>query len=122
MRALRFVVAILGAIAAGAVLAQSGADVVKAKGCLNCHAVGEKKIGPSYKELAAKYKGDAKAAGMLAAKLQDGKGHPKVEASDAEIKAAVNYVLSQKLRLIGRREKLAAASFFCPSQKKGHPP
>jgi cytochrome c len=96
MRALRFVVAILGAIAAGAVLAQSGADVVKAKGCLNCHAVGEKKIGPSYKELAAKYKGDAKAAGMLAAKLKDGKGHPKVEASDAEIKAAVNYVLSQK--------------------------
>jgi cytochrome c len=96
MRALRFVVVVLGAIAGGAVLAQSGADVVKAKGCLNCHAVGEKKIGPSYKELAAKYKGDAKAAGMLAAKLKDGKGHPKAEASDAEIKAAVNFVLSQK--------------------------
>lgn len=96
MKVLRFIVAVAGAVAAGVVLAQSGADVVKAKGCLNCHAVGEKKIGPSYKELAAKYKGDAKAGGMLAAKLKEGKTHPKVAASDAEIKAAVDYVLSQK--------------------------
>jgi cytochrome c len=91
----RFVAAAAGAIAAGVVLAQSGADVVKAKGCLTCHAVDQKKVGPSYKELAAKYKGDAKAGGMLVAKLKDGKGHPKVAASDAEIKAAVDYVLSQ---------------------------
>ena len=95
MRNLRFVVAIAGAIAAGVALAQSGADVVKAKGCLTCHAVDQKKIGPAYKELAAKYKGDAKAAGMLAGKLKDGKGHPKVAASDAEINAAVEYVLSR---------------------------
>lgn len=96
MKTLRFVAAVLGAIAAGVVLAQSGADVVKAKGCLNCHAVAEKKIGPAFKELAAKYKGDAKAAGMLAAKLKEGKGHAKADASDAEIKAAVQYVLSTK--------------------------
>jgi hypothetical protein len=32
----------------------------------------------------------------MAAKLKDGKGHPKVAASDAEIKAAVDYVMSQK--------------------------
>ncbi len=96
MKTLRFVVAVAGAVAAGVVLAQSGADVVKAKGCLNCHDVSEKKVGPSYKELAAKYKGDAKAGGMLAAKLKEGKAHPKVAASDAEIKAAVDYVLSQK--------------------------
>lgn len=96
MKTLRFVAAVLGAIAAGVVLAQSGADVVKAKGCLNCHAVAEKKIGPAFKELAAKYKGDAKAASMLAAKLKEGKGHAKADASDAEIKAAVQYVLSTK--------------------------
>lgn len=96
MRNLRFVVAVAGAVAAGVALAQSGADVVKAKGCLTCHAVDQKKIGPSYTELAAKYKGDAKAAGMLAGKLKEGKGHPKIAASDAEIKAAVDYVLSQK--------------------------
>ena len=92
MNGLRFVVMVAGAIAAGAVLAQSGADVVKAKGCLGCHAVDQKKIGPSFKDIAAK-KGDA---GALAAKLKEGKGHPKVAASDAEIKAAVEYVLSQQ--------------------------
>jgi cytochrome c len=92
MKAIRFVVAVGCAIAAGSVFAQSGADVVKAKGCLNCHAVDQKKVGPSFKDIAAK-KPDAAAA---VAKLKDGKGHPKVTASDAELKAAVGYVLSTK--------------------------
>jgi cytochrome c len=92
MKALRTVVAVAAAIAAGSVFAQSGADVVKAKGCLNCHAVDTKKVGPSFKDIAAK-KPDAAAA---AAKLKDGKGHPKIAASDAELKAAIDYVLSTK--------------------------
>jgi cytochrome c len=83
------------ALAAGAAFAQSGADVVKAKGCLNCHAVAEKKMGPSFKDISAKHKSDKDAAAKLAAKLKDGKGHPKVAASDAELKAAVGYTLSQ---------------------------
>jgi cytochrome c len=86
---------IAGAIVAGAVFAQSGADVVKSKGCLNCHAVDQKKMGPAYKDVAAKYKGDASAVDTLTSKLKDGKGHPKIAASDAEIKAAIEYVLSQ---------------------------
>ena len=92
MSGLRFVVMVAGALAAGVVLAQSGADVVKAKGCLNCHAVDQKKVGPSFKDIAAK-KGNSSA---MVAKLKEGKGHPKVAASDAELKAAVDYVLSQK--------------------------
>lgn len=95
MRNLQFVVGVVAAIAAGVALAQSGADVVKAKGCLNCHAVDQKKVGPSYKDIAAKHKGDANAGGMLAAKLKEGKGHPKIAATDAELKAAVEYVLSR---------------------------
>jgi cytochrome c len=83
------------AVAAGAAFAQSGADVVKSKGCEKCHAVAEKKMGPSYKDIAAKHKGDKEASAKLTAKLKDGKGHPKVSASDAELKAAVGYVLSQ---------------------------
>jgi len=83
------------AIAAGAAFAQSGADVVKAKGCLNCHAVAEKKMGPSFKDVSAKHKGDKDAEAKLIAKLKEGKGHPKVSASDAELKAAVGYSLSQ---------------------------
>ena len=92
MKTIRFAVAVGCAIAAGSLFAQSGADVVKAKGCLNCHAVDQKKVGPSFKDIAAK-KPDAAAA---VAKLKDGKGHPKVAASDAELKAAVGYVLSTK--------------------------
>jgi cytochrome c len=83
------------AIAAGAAFAQSGADVAKAKGCLNCHAVAEKKMGPSFKDISAKHKGDKDAEAKLTAKLKEGKGHPKVSASDAELKAAVGYSLSQ---------------------------
>jgi len=83
------------AVAAGAAFAQSGGDVVKSKGCLNCHAVDAKKMGPSFKDIAAKHKADKGAADAIAPKLKEGKGHPKVAASDAEIKSAVGYVLSQ---------------------------
>jgi cytochrome c len=93
MKALRAVVAVTFAILAGTVFAQSGADVVKSKGCLNCHAVDAKKVGPSFKDIAAKQAGKSAA---LVEQLKAGKGHPKVAASDAEIKAAVDYVLSQK--------------------------
>ncbi|HET9709719.1 MAG TPA: hypothetical protein VFP39_15575 [Gemmatimonadales bacterium] len=92
MKAIRTFVAVSFAIAAGSVFGQSGEAVVKSKGCLNCHAVDTKKVGPSFKDIAAKG-GDPAA---LAAKLKDGKGHPKVTASDAEIKAALGYVMSQK--------------------------
>jgi len=76
-------------------LAQSGAEVAKSKGCLNCHAIDQKKVGPSFKDTAAKNKGNAKAEEQLTAKLKSGTGHPKVQASDAELKAAVQYVLKQ---------------------------
>lgn len=96
MRAVLAMVAAVGALAAGFGFAQSGADVVKAKGCLNCHDVDKKKVGPSFKDIAAKHKGNKDAAASLAAKLKDGKGHPKAAASDAEIKAAVQHMLATK--------------------------
>jgi cytochrome c len=42
------------------------------KGCTACHAVDKKVIGPAYKDVAKKYKGDAKAPDMLAAKVMKG--------------------------------------------------
>lgn len=83
-------------IASGAVLAQSGPDVLKAKGCLGCHDMDKKKVGPAFKDVAAKYKGDKSKAADIAAKIKDGKGHPKVSASDADLKAAVEAALSVK--------------------------
>ena len=43
-----------------------------AKNCMACHAVDKKLIGPSYKEVAAKYGNDKAAADKLAVKIQKG--------------------------------------------------
>ena len=96
MRTMLLIVAAAGTMAAGAGFAQSGMDVLKAKGCLNCHEMDKKKVGPAYKDVAAKYKDDKKAEAMLVEKIKEGKGHPKIAASDAELKAAVQTVLSTK--------------------------
>ncbi len=63
MRAMLLVVTAAAALAAGAGFAQSGPDVLKAKGCMNCHENDKKKVGPAFKDVAAKYKGDKGAAG-----------------------------------------------------------
>lgn len=82
------------AVGASAALSQSADDLLKSKGCLGCHAFDKKKVGPAYKDVAAKYKGDANAESMLVAKLKDGKGHMKINASEAEIKTLVGRVLA----------------------------
>ena len=98
MRVIGVIFAAAVALAAGAGLgyAQSGAEVLKAKGCLNCHENDKKKVGPAYKDVAAKYKDDKGAEAMLVDKIKEGKGHPKIPASDAELKAAIQTVLSTK--------------------------
>ena len=53
-------------------------------------------MGPSFKDLAAKFKGDKGAEAKLIEQLKEGKGHMKVAASDAELKAAIGYVLKTK--------------------------
>ena len=83
--------------AAGVACAQSGADLAKAKNCTNCHEMDKKKVGPAFKDVAAKYKDNKDAEATLATKLKEGKGHPtKVAASDAELKALVQYSLTGK--------------------------
>ena len=96
MKAMVLVLAAAGVLTAGFGYAQSGADVVKTKGCLGCHDVDKQKVGPAFKDLAAKYKGDKGAEARLVDKLKEGKGHTKISASDAELKAAVAHVLSTK--------------------------
>jgi cytochrome c len=93
MKTTLMLIAIAGAVMAGTVQAQ---DVLKAKGCLGCHDIEKKKMGPALKDIAAKYKGDKAAEGNLVAKLKDAKGHPKVNASEDELKAAVKEVLAAK--------------------------
>ncbi|HEX6734699.1 MAG TPA: c-type cytochrome [Azonexus sp.] len=95
-------------LAAAALLASQPAAaseaIVKKARCVACHAVDQKRVGPAYKEVAAKYKGDAKAPAMLFDKVrQGGSGnwgtvpmlpHPADKISDDDLKAAVAWILS----------------------------
>jgi cytochrome c551/c552/cytochrome b subunit of formate dehydrogenase len=103
---------ILGAVvmlAAPQAAAQSGEAVLEAKGCLGCHGVDEKKMGPALREAAAKYKG---AEAKLIAALRAGKGHPvPVDASEAELKAVLAYLQSAKP---AAKPKAAAAAAAMP--------
>ena len=87
------VLAASGWVLSNEVSAQAAPDLLKAKGCLNCHDAEKKKVGPSIKDIAAKKAGKAD---ELVAKLKDGKGHMKVNASEAEIKGAVEQMLATK--------------------------
>ena len=97
--------ALFALIAAVAVSAPAFAnqELAQKKNCLACHAVDKKVVGPSYKEVAAKYKGDKAAAAKLAEKIQKGGvgvwGNvpmPPNQVTPAEAKTLVTWVLSQK--------------------------
>lgn len=74
------------------------------KGCLACHAIDAKRIGPNFKEVAAKYADDKKAPAALATKVRKGGGgvwgtipmpaNPQV--SEADAKKLVEWILSTK--------------------------
>ena len=90
-------VGMAGLLPAAAANAQSGAELVKSKNCMNCHDLEKKKVGPSFKDIAAKYKDNKDAEATIVGKLKDGKGHPvKVAASDGELKAMTAYALAGK--------------------------
>jgi cytochrome c len=80
-------------VATGAASAQEA--LAKSSGCLNCHTVDTKKIGPSFKDVAAKYKGKPDAESMLVAKISGGKEHPAAKATADDVKSLVKWVLSQ---------------------------
>ena len=87
------------------VAGQAMADeaLAKAKNCMSCHAIDKKLVGPAYKDVAAKYKGDAGAVDKLAAKVKaGGKGvwgeipMPPNNVTPDEAKKLVTWILSQK--------------------------
>ncbi len=77
-------------------------QLAQKEGCLGCHTVDKKLVGPAWKDVAAKYKGDAGAQAKLEKKVREGgKGvwgdivqPPNTTASDASIKTLVKFVLS----------------------------
>jgi cytochrome c len=70
MKTLAAAVAAVLALCSGAALASP--ELAKAKNCMACHALDKKLVGPSYKDVAAKYAADKDAAGKLAKKIREG--------------------------------------------------
>jgi cytochrome c len=93
-------------LSAGLLTVQSHAKEALANksGCLGCHAVATKLVGPAYKDVAAKYAGQADAQTMLMQSIRNGSvgkwgelpmpAHPKI--SDADLKKLAAWVLSAK--------------------------
>src|SRR5215471_18273216 len=79
---------------ASAQAASAQEALAKSDGCLNCHAVDTKKMGPSFKSVAEKYKGKADAEATLVAKIKEGKGHPATKASDDDAKSLIKWILA----------------------------
>ena len=93
---MRMVTAVLAAGALLGAAAVQAQDVLKDKGCVKCHEVDKKKVGPSFKDAAAKNKGNKDAQATIVNKMKEGKGHPKVAGSDADLNAAVKAALETK--------------------------
>ena len=62
--------ATLGLLLAGGV--QADEKLAQANGCMTCHQIDKKVLGPSYKEIATKYRGTAGAEAMMVKKVKDG--------------------------------------------------
>lgn len=79
-------------------------ELAQQKTCMACHAVDRKVVGPSYKDVAAKYAGHKEAPALLADKIVKGgvgvwgpvpmPANPKVSA--AEARQLANWILSLK--------------------------
>ncbi|NMG49667.1 c-type cytochrome [Azoarcus communis] len=95
------------AAAAGLLLsgpAAASLEIVKKARCVACHAVDKKMVGPSYREVAEKYKGQAGAAELLAGKVRNGGSgvwgaipmtpNDASKISDENLKAAIEWILA----------------------------
>ena len=96
---------ILGAAAAvAAIPAQASEELAKKHNCFACHAVDKKLVGPAYKEVAAKYRAEKGAEARLLDKVKKGSTGawgqvpmpPNAAVPDADLKALVKWILSQK--------------------------
>jgi cytochrome c len=96
-----FVSAALLAFAGNALASEA---LAKKHNCLACHAIDKKLVGPSYQEVAAKYKGDAGAEAKLVTKVKNGGSGawgqvpmpPNASVPEADIKTIVKWALSIK--------------------------
>lgn len=102
IRQIALLAGLAGLVAAPAAMADELAIATKAQ-CMSCHALDKKVVGPAYKEVAKKYKGQADAADKLAAKVRKGgsgvwgpipmSANDDKKISDADLKAVIAWIL-----------------------------
>ena len=96
-------VAVAGLMVAGSTLATEMPELAKKNGCVACHKIDTKLVGPAWMDVSIKYKGDATAADMLLNKVsKGGKGtwgtmpmpaQDPTGAKQADIKELVKFIL-----------------------------
>lgn len=92
----------LGVFAAGNAAASE--KLAQSSGCMTCHAIDRKVIGPGYQEIAAKYRNDKGAEANLVKKVKAGGSGvwgptpmpPNAHVKDDDIKAIVTWMLALK--------------------------
>jgi cytochrome c len=92
-----------GAALAAALPAAASPELAKKHACFACHAVDKKLVGPAYKEVASKYRGDKGAEARLVDKVKKGSQGtwgqvpmpPNAAVPDADVRALVKWILSQ---------------------------
>ena len=100
----RLVLVLAAAAIPASLPAHAQEELAKKHACLACHAVDKKLVGPSYKDVAAKYRADKGAEAKLFEKVKKGGTGvwgqvpmpPNAHVPDADIKTLVKWVLSQK--------------------------
>jgi len=88
----------------GAAFAQDAAKLAQQKACLACHAADKRMVGPSYKEIATKYRTDKGAEANLVKKVRAGGSGvwgqvpmpPNTTVTDKEALILVKWILAHK--------------------------
>ena len=79
-------------------------NLAKSKACLACHTADRKLVGPSYKDVSAKYRGDKEAESRLAQRMREGSAGvwgavpmpPNPAVSEAEARTLAKWILGMK--------------------------
>jgi cytochrome c len=104
MKRFLFAIALCATAVFSAAPAVADQALASSKNCMSCHAVDRKLLGPAYKDVADKYRGDKTAPDKLAAKIMNGGSGvwgvlvmpANKQVSEADAKKLVAWILSQK--------------------------
>jgi cytochrome c len=73
--------------------AQADAALAAKIGCSTCHAEDKRRVGPSFREIAAKYGDKRGAVNSLTVTIMAGDRHPKTKGTEAEVRKVLEWIL-----------------------------